>query len=102
MGGRYLKDEEKKFIRSWEVSRKKGKLKYILTTAAFIGTAPLAGTIFGSIVLYNSISAYSLAKYLRTYLLVYFVGFVGGLIKAMYNWKKNEVRYSKLLNINKS
>ncbi|WP_090554107.1 hypothetical protein [Natronincola ferrireducens] len=48
-----MKDKETKFIRSWEERRKKGKLKYVLTAAALFETAPLAGTIFGSIVLYN-------------------------------------------------
>ena len=97
IGGINLNNVEKSFVRDWEENRKKGKLKYVLTTAALIGIAPLAGTVLGSLLLYNPINSYSITRYLPTYILIYLGGFVGGVIKSIYKWNKNEEKYSKLI-----
>ncbi|QUH26432.1 hypothetical protein [Serpentinicella alkaliphila] len=84
-----------RFINEWGESRLKGKRKYVLTSAALTGTAPLLGTIFGSIILFSPLNSYSITYYVRTYFLIYLCGFIGGAIKSIYTWVKNEERYLK-------
>lgn len=66
-GGIDLKNIEKSFIRDWAESRKKGKLKYVLTTAALLGTVPLEGTVLRNLLLYSPINAYSVTCSIPTY-----------------------------------
>jgi hypothetical protein len=85
-------------MKSWEVQRQKGKLNYVSTNAGIAGCWGLAGTVLGSLIIYNSPSAFSFTDYLASYFYVYIGVFVGATLKFMYEWGKNEEKYSKMLN----
>jgi len=90
-----LKDKEK-FIKNWENQRKKGKLKYVLINAGLVAAPLLGGIVFGSVFLYSSPSAYSFTYYLPTYFFTAVAGLLVGTLKSLYQWGKNEDKYSKL------
>lgn len=83
-------------MESWEVKRQQGKLKYILINAGSIGSYGLLGVIIGSLFLYNSPSAYSFSHYLPTYIYVFFGVSLIAAPMVMYQWNKNEEKYSEL------
>ncbi len=91
-----MKDREE-FIKKWKIQRRKGKPRYVLTHAGLIGGYGLAGSIIGSIFLYNSTSAYSFGHYLPTYIIVFLGVLLIAALKYMYEWGKNEEKFSKLL-----
>ena len=89
-----MKNKEQ-FVKKWEWKRQKGKLRYVLTNAGVSAGCGLAGTIIGSIFLYDSPSVYSFSKYLPVYLFV-FVGvlFIAALTFS-YKWNKNEGKFAE-------
>jgi hypothetical protein len=97
IGGVNLMEREQ-FIKNWEVQRQKGRLKYVSTNAGIAGGWGLAGTVLGSLLIYNSPSAFSFTDYVVSYFCVYIGVFVVATLKFMYEWGKNEEKYSKTLN----
>ncbi len=90
--------DHKQFILTWEVKRQEGKLKYVLKHGGLAGTFALIGVVMGSVLLYNSPSTYSFAYYLPTYFCVFFGVSLVAIVKFMFEWDKNEKKYSKGLN----
>lgn len=87
-------------MKRWEVKRQQGKLKYVLVNVGSVGSYGLVGMIIGSLFLYNSPSAYSFLDYLPTYLYLFFgLSLIAAPI-FIYQWNKNEEKYSELLAIN--
>jgi hypothetical protein len=97
IGGINLEDREQ-FVKNWELQRQKGKLKYVSTNAGIAGVWGLAGTVIGSIFIYNSPSAFSFIDYLASYFYVYIGVFIVAVLKFLYEWGKNEEEYNKILN----
>lgn len=95
-----MEQKDIRFIKEWGENRLKGKKRYVFSTAAVIATAPLAGTIFGSLVLFSPNNPYSITYYGRIYFFIYLFGFIGGVLKSVYTWGKNEEKYLKTLNEN--
>ena len=96
IGGVNLKDREQ-FMKNWEVQRRKGKLKYVITHAGSVGIFGLVGVVIGSVFFYNSPRTYSFAYYLPTYFQVFLGVSLIATMKFMYEWGKNEEKYSNLL-----
>jgi len=80
----------------WALQRQKGRLKYVLTQAGQVAGYGLAGVVVGSVFLYDSSSAYSFAYYLPTYFFVFLGVFLAATLKFIYQWGRNEEKYSQL------
>lgn len=93
-----MKDREQ-FMKSWKIKQQRGKLNYVLISAASVGSYGLLGLIIGSLFLYNSPSEYSFTYYLPKYIYLFFGLSLIAAPHYIYQWNRNEEKYSKLLDI---
>ncbi|MEW9094618.1 MAG: hypothetical protein AB2417_06000 [Clostridiaceae bacterium] len=80
-----------KFIKGWEKYRKKGKIKYILTSIIVLTIG------YWSIVTVLTIAEGKELHQVTKYFPVFIGLIIGNIIMLPINWSRNEERYHKLL-----
>lgn len=89
--------DTKKFIKRWSKSRKKGKLKYVLTFSIIMGLVMFVSSMFGRLIA-NGFSIFSMEYYWDMPLASFIGGFIGGVFGSKIRWNKNEEKYNVLIN----
>ncbi|MCC5912684.1 MAG: hypothetical protein JJT76_19885 [Clostridiaceae bacterium] len=87
------KDKTEKFIKKWSKYRRVGKEEYVNKTSIQTGVAILVGISIsrlyrGELGFFN----------LPNLILFFVVGYISSRIGATRTWKRNEYKYSKLIN----
>lgn len=84
---------ESKFINTWEKSRRRGVVLYLLGYAFLIPAAGIIGKVIGeyirSGILFNHFNTFD-------YLGLIFLSLIG-IVMGLYSWKSNEKKYKKLI-----
>lgn len=86
--------KEEKFIETWKIAKKMGKMKYAITYGAFFGIFTF---IVSNLIMFY---VFSNKEYLQfSYAIIQLVLFIiiGFIISYFFTWKSNTIKYNNLI-----
>jgi len=92
-----MTDKEQKFMQTWQVAMKMGRMKYAYTSALFFGIFTL---IVSSLIIHFVFEDTEILEPVK--MIFQFIGFVivGFVLSYFFTWKKNSKKYHSLKNRN--